>query len=90
MGGYPRSARPNGALGNENASLSWTRSGSMIPALRSPVKLYQQLFVENTAEGKAAAVRRLKEDRSLLDGLQAQAKRLERELGAGDRARLDQ
>jgi hypothetical protein len=77
-------------VGNDNSSLSWTRSGSMIPALKSPVKLYQQLFVENTPEGKAAAVRRLKEDRSLLDGLREQARKLERELGASDRTRLDQ
>jgi hypothetical protein len=71
-------------------SCSWTRSGSMIPPERNPVTLFQQLFVENTAEEKAAAVRRLQEDRSLLDSLRERAKRLERSVGAADRDRLDQ
>jgi hypothetical protein len=77
-------------IGSDNLSLSWTRNGSMIPPQTSPLKLYQQLFVEDTAEGKAAAERRLKEDRSLLDTLQAQAKRLENSVCAADRERLDQ
>ena len=77
-------------VGAEMMSCSWTRSGSMIPPQQSPLKLYQQLFVEDTAEGKAAATRRLQEDRSLLDSLREKAKRLERSVGASDRERLDQ
>lgn len=90
LGGATRFPTLSLMVGSDNVSLSWTRNGSMIPPVKSPVKLYQQLFVEEKPEDKAAAVRRLKEDRSLLDGLQAQAKKLERELGANDRARLDQ
>jgi len=77
-------------IGSDNLSLSWTRNGSMIPPQTSPLKLYQQLFVDDTAEGKAAAERRLKEDRSLLDSLQAEAKKLEKSVCAADRERLDQ
>jgi hypothetical protein len=77
-------------IGAEMMSCSWTRSGSMIPPERSPLKLFQQLFVENTPEEKAAALRRLQEDRSLLDSLRERAKRLERSVGAADRDRLDQ
>lgn len=77
-------------IGTENLSLSWTRSGSMIPPVTSPVKLYQQLFVEDTPEAKAAALARLQEDRSLLDGLRDRAARLGRQVGAADRQRLDQ
>jgi hypothetical protein len=77
-------------IGSDNLSLSWTRSGSMIPPQSSPLKLYQQLFIEDTTEGKALAVQRLKEDRSLLDSLREKSKRLEREVGAADRERLDQ
>jgi hypothetical protein len=77
-------------IGSDNLSLSWTRNGSMIPPQTSPLKLYQQLFVEDTAAGKAAATRRLQEDRSLLDSLREQSKRLERSVGAADRERLDQ
>jgi len=77
-------------VGAEDMSCSWTRSGSMIPPQRSPLKLYQQLFVEDTPQGKADALRRLKEDRSLLDSLRDQTRRLEKSLGAADRERLDQ
>ncbi len=77
-------------IGSDNMSLSFTRNGAMIPPQTSPLKLYQQLFVEDTAEGKTAAAQRLKEDRSLLDALRGEAKRLERSVGAADRERLDQ
>ena len=77
-------------IGAEMMSCSWTRSGSMIPPERSPLKLFQQLFVENTAEQKRTALRRLQEDRSLLDSLRERAKRLEKSVGAADRDRLDQ
>lgn len=77
-------------IGSENLSLSWTRSGSMIPPVTSPMKLYQQLFVEDSAEGKAAAVRRISQDRSLLDRLHEQYKQLQRSVTAVDRDRLDQ
>ena len=77
-------------VGAELMSCSWTRSGSMIPPQQSPLKLYQQLFAEDTPEGKLSANRRLQEDRSLLDSLREKTKRLERSVGAADRDRLDQ
>lgn len=77
-------------VGAELMSCSWTRSGSMIPPQQSPLKLYQQLFVEDTPEGKASALRRLQEDRSLLDSLQEKSRRLEKRVGVADRERLDQ
>ncbi len=77
-------------IGMGNLSLSWTRSGSMIPPITSPVTLYQQLFVENTVEGKAESLRRLQRDRSLLDGMREQFKSLQHRVGAKDRERLDQ
>lgn len=77
-------------IGTENLSLSWTRSGSMIPPIVSPLKLYTKLFVEETAAGKAAAARRLQQDRSLLDALRAQYKTLQQSVTASDRDRLEQ
>ena len=77
-------------IGTGNLSLSWTRSGSMIPPITSPVALYQQLFVEDTAEGRAESLRRLQRDRSLLDGMKDQFKALQQRVGANDRERLDQ
>ena len=90
VGGETRFPSLTLMVGAELMSCSWTRSGSMIPPQRSPLKLYQQLFVEDTAEGKASALRRLQEDRSLLDSLREKAKRLARRVGAADRERLDQ
>jgi len=48
VGGDTRLASLTLMIGSDNLSLSWTRSGSMIPPVTSPVKLYQQLFVEDT------------------------------------------
>ncbi len=76
--------------GSENSSVSYTRSGAMIPPVASPVKLYQQLFIEDNAEAKLAAHERLKNDRSLLDTLRERTKSLERSVGASDRQQLDQ
>lgn len=82
---------PSLTLGlRESTSLSWTRSGAMIPTLRNPLKLYQKLFIEDSAEQKAAAMRRLREDRSLLDELRDQYKALQRSVSAADRDRLEQ
>jgi len=77
-------------IGSGNLSLSWTRSGSMIPPIVSPLSLYQQLFVEDTAEGKAESLRRLKRDRSLLDGLREQFRKLQQQVSTADRERLEQ
>jgi len=82
---------PSLVLGlGEGLSLSYTLSGAMIPTMRSPLQLYRKLFVEDTAPAKVAAARRLQEDRSLLDGLHDQYKRLQQKVGAGDRERLEQ
>ena len=90
VGGETRFPSLTLMVGADNSSLSWTRSGSMLPATVSPLKLYQQLFVEDTPEGKASAARRLTEDRSLLDSLRAQIRRLEKAVSASDRERLEQ
>jgi hypothetical protein len=90
IGGETRLASLAIMIGSENLSLSWTRSGSMIPPVISPVKLYEQLFVEDTPAAQTMASQRLKEDRSLLDNLSEKARRLERKVGAADRDRLDQ
>ena len=76
--------------GSENSSISFTRSGAMIPPIRSPVQLYQRLFIEDSAEARLAAHERLKNDRSLLDTLRAQTKSLEGSVSASDHQQLDQ
>ena len=90
VGGQTRLGSLAIMIGSDNLSLSWTRSGSMIPPVTSPVKMYQQLFVEDTPQAKAAAVQRLKDNRSMLDSLTEKTRRMQREVGAADRDRLDQ
>lgn len=80
----------NVAATGENQTMSVTRSGIMIPAERSPARLYQQLFVDAKPGEVEQRVNDLKKGRSLLDFVGESSKRLQRDLGARDRDRLDQ
>jgi len=70
-------------------SPSYTEQGAMIPAQSSPSQLYMQLFVDDSPEEQARQAQRLLEGRSIMDVVADDARRLRRELGAGDRDRLD-
>lgn len=74
----------------ENNSPSYTENGSMIPAEFSPSQLYKKLFVADSPQEQADQIERLKQGRSVMDIVSDDAKRLQRELGAGDRDKLDQ
>ena len=79
------------AMSNENqATLSYTRSGAPISAERSPKKLFHKLFVQGKPEETAANVEALKQGRSMLDFVGEQSSRLNKNLGPADRARMDQ
>ncbi len=71
-------------------SPSYTETGSMIPAESSPSKLFDKLFVADSPQEQAMQVQRLKEGRSIMDVVAADAKTLQRSLGAGDRDKMDQ
>jgi hypothetical protein len=81
---------PSLAVGTSGMTMSITRSGVMIPTEKSPARIYQQLFVESTAEQMDRRIHDLKKGRSLLDFVGDSAKRLERNVGAKDKDRLDQ
>lgn len=72
-----------------SSSPSYTDSGSMIPAESSPAKLFAQLFIDDSPKQQAAASRTLAEGRSIMDLVAEDAKRLARELGPGDKDRLE-
>ena len=78
------------AVTNENATLSYTRSGAPIPAERSPRQLFQKLFVQGKPEEVEANVEALRQGRSMLDFVTEQSKRLNRSLSPADRHRMDQ
>lgn len=71
-------------------SLSWTSGGVLIPSEESPAELFKRMFVTGSPDEIAAQVRRLALGQSVMDSVADQTKRLQRDLGARDRERLDQ
>jgi hypothetical protein len=78
-------------VGSESRhSLSFTRSGVMIPAQKSASAIYRRMFVQGTPQEVEARVNDLRVGRSVLDFVADSAKRMQRDLGPRDRDRLDQ
>ena len=77
-------------VGNKGRTLSFTRSGVQIPGQSSPSALYERMFMQGNANEVEARVEDLRVGRSVLDFVNDSAKRLQRDLGPGDRERLDQ
>lgn len=81
---------PSLVLGlSSSNSPSYTENGSMIPAETSPSKLFNQLFVNDSPVEQAQQAARARQGRSIMDLVAEDARALQRELGAGDRDRLD-
>src|SRR5262245_46095616 len=79
------------AMSNENnQTLSFTRSGAPIPAERSANRLFRRLFLQGRADEIAATVAALRQERSMLDFVADQARRLNGQLSRADQQRLDQ
>jgi BMFP domain-containing protein YqiC len=75
---------------NGGRGLSWTRTGVAIPPEGQASGVFKQLFLQGTPAEIERQVRDLDTGRSILDVVSEQAKDLERNVGARDRARLDQ
>ena len=73
-----------------NQSLSFTSSGVMLPAERSPSAVYKALFTAGDAASAARHMADLRVGRSILDVVATRAASLQKTLGPGDTARLDQ
>jgi len=69
-------------------SISWATASQPLPMIRDPRVVFDQLF----GVGATPAERRERraEDRSILDWLGTSVNRLKKDLGAADRARLDE
>jgi hypothetical protein len=74
---------------NSQTSPSYTENGSMIPAENSAMKLFTRLFVNDTPAEQERQAELIRSGRSVMDVVGAEAKSLQRELGAGDRDKLD-
>lgn len=74
---------------NGSDSPSYTDNGAMIPAMNSPSRLFDQLFVDESPSERSRQAQRVRQGRSIMDLVSGDAKRLQRTLGPGDRDRLD-
>lgn len=74
---------------NSQTSPSYTENGSMIPAENSAIRLFTRLFVNDTPKEQERQAELIRSGRSVMDLVGAEAKSLQRELGAGDRDKLD-
>ena len=81
---------PSLALSCEGFSLSWTRSGALVPSDSFPSSVFARLFLEGRPDEREAQIRRLRDGQSILDAVGAQAKSLQPKLGAGDRDKMDE
>ena len=73
-----------------NQSLSFTSSGVMLPAERSAAEVFKALFIAGDAAAVEKQVENLRTGRSILDAVATRAATLQKQLGSGDRERLDQ
>lgn len=71
------------------SSPSYTESGAMIPAESNPVNVFTKLFVDDTPKEQARQAQLIRQGRSVMDVIGAEARSLSRELGKGDRDKLD-
>ncbi|MGI9470849.1 MAG: DUF1552 domain-containing protein [Rubripirellula sp.] len=74
---------------NGTTSTSYTANGSMIPPVTSPQRLFALLFTDDSPESRAAQKLRIREGRSIMDIVGAEAQAMQRRLGPGDRDKLD-
>lgn len=70
-------------------SPSYTENGSMIPAEDSPSRVFTRLFINDSPAERQKQALRAREGQSIMDLVADDAKALTKQLGAGDRDRLD-
>jgi len=81
---------PSLELSCEGFSLSWTRSGALVPSDSFPSSVFARLFLEGRPDEVQAQARRLRDGQSVLDSVRDQAKGIHSALGAADREKLDE
>src|SRR5687767_621995 len=81
---------PSLSLAGEGFSLSWTRSGALVPSDCWPSRVFAKLFLEGRPDEIATQHRRLGDGQSILDKVGDQAKKLKADLGTADREKLDE
>lgn len=78
-----------GSAGHSH-TLSFDASGTPLPAENSPRRLFERLFVKDSAADRQATLNRYAQRRSILDSVRSEAQQLHRRLGVVDRRKLDE
>ncbi len=71
-------------------TLSFDINGTPLPSENSPQRLFERLFVPESAGDRTATHKRYSERRSILDDVAGEAAALEKKLGTNDRKKLDE
>ncbi len=81
-----------GGTGTRGATrtVSFSKSGSPVPALNNPRFVFQRLFAEDSSEALKRNQDGIDEGRSILDAVLESSKDLRRHLGKHDQAKLDE
>ncbi len=82
--------RGTGFGGQQDNTLSWTESGTPMPAENRPHVLFDQLFRAESAAEIAARRSESSETTGVLDAVADEARRLQARLGRDDRRKLDE
>jgi hypothetical protein len=82
--------RGTGFGGNQDQTLSWSPSGTPLPAENRPHVLFDQLFRPDTPETLNQREAEFLRRASVLDSLRAEATRLHSSLGVDDQRKLDE
>ncbi len=82
-------ASGTGSAGHSH-TLSFNLSGTPIPAENSPKRLFERLFVPDSAADRAATLQRYAEKKSILDSVLSDANKLRNKLNKADQDKLDQ
>lgn len=77
-------------VAKEKRSLSWTRSGALIPCENQAYKLYEKLFIQGSSKEVDEQIQKLLMGQSIMDSLAEDAKAFKKTLGKSDREKVDQ
>jgi hypothetical protein len=86
----PDTRFPYLTLGSRNGTISFSRSGVLIPLETKPSAVFAKMFVNGSAAQVAEQVRRLEDGQSVMDTVLGPAKRLQAKVSESDKERLDQ
>jgi hypothetical protein len=86
----PDTRFPSLALGTRSGTISFSRSGVLIPPETKPSAIFAKMFVNGTASQMVKQFQRLDDGQSVMDAVLTPARQLQAQVSPPDRERLDQ